>query len=159
MSDSLALTEAITNGKDTVITDGGRFEVNLNERRRSAIYWSSGSNIIRRCSWFYKNPSGAETNLIPFDEPTADFLESEYEKATTNNAWNHQVHLPNSAETITFNDAINIEYQKMGQTLIVKRGVDEFVIDDGEEAPVDHVIISVSGFGDKVGDSGVLKLH
>jgi WWE domain len=157
MSDSLALDEAIASGKETVVTDGGRFEVNLKEGRRTSIYWLSGSNVIRRCSWFFKNPNNAEANLIPFDEATADYLESEYEKAFSLNSWNHQLWLPNTEELIVFKDAATLEYHQMGQVLVVKRGVDEFVIDDGEEAPVDHLIISVSGFGDKVGDSGKIS--
>ena len=154
MSDSLALDEALATGNQTILTDGGRFEVNLTERRRTSIYWLSGSNHIRRCSWFYKNPNGAETNLIPFDEETSEYMEAEYEKAVVNNSWNYQVKLPNTDEFLVIRDPVNIEYHQMEQTLVVKRGVDEFVIEDGEEAPVDHLIISVSNFGDKIDDSG-----
>lgn len=152
MSDSLALDEALEIGKEAVVTDGGRFEVDLKEKRRSSIYWSSGSNAVRRCSWFFKNPNGAESNLIPFDEETAELMESEYEKATLNNSWNHEIQLPNAQ--LLMKDPTNIEYIQHGFPLIVKRGVDEFVIDDGEEASVDHLIISVSSFGDKIDDSG-----
>lgn len=155
MSDSLALDDAVANEKETVLTDGARFEVNLTERRRTSIYWLSGSNAIRRCSWFFKNPNGSETNLIPFDEATADFLEAEYEKAVLHGSWNHRLHLPNAAEEFcVITSATSIEYHQIGQVLVVKRGVDEFVIDDGEEMAIDHLIISVSNFGDKIDDSG-----
>lgn len=154
MSDSLALDEALASGAEVVVTDGGRFEVNLSERRRSSVYWSSGTKAVRRCSWFYKNPNGSETNLIPFDESAADFMENEYEKAMTNSTWGQRLQIPNTEDYLTFVDAANMEYHQLGQTLIVKRGVDEFVIDDGEDAPVDHLIISVSNFGDKIDDSG-----
>lgn len=154
MSDSLALDEALTSEKEIVISDGGRFEVNLKEKRRSSVYWSSGSNAVRRCSWFYKNPSGTETNLIPFDEATADFMESEFEKAMVGNFWNHRLQIPDTDDVLVIKDAVNIDYHQMGQVLSVKRGVDEFVIDDGEEAAVDHLILSVSNFGDKIDDSG-----
>lgn len=159
MSDSLALDDALMGGKEIVITDGGRFEVDLKERRRSSVYWSSGSNAIRRCSWFYKNPNNVEANLLPFEESTADFMESEYEKAISSNSWNHQIALPNSDKFLLIKDPINIEFHDMGQALVVKRGVDEFVIDDGEEAPVDHLIVSVSNFGDKIDDSGELNFN
>lgn len=154
MSDSLALDEAIANGNEVVLTDGGRFEVNLKQRRRTSIYWTSGTNAIRRCSWFFKNPQGHEQNLLPFDEQTADFMEGEYEKAVLNNTWNHRLQIPGSEDFLTFRDAANIDFHQMGQTLVVKRGVDEFVIDDGEEGAIDHLIISVSNFGDKIDDSG-----
>lgn len=154
MSDSLALDDAVLGGKEVVVTDGGRFEVNLKERKRSSVYWSSGSNLIRRCSWFYKNPNNAEANLLPFDESTAELMESEYEKAISHNSWNHRVALPNSDKFLLIKDANTIEFHDMGQALVVKRGVDEFVIDDGEEASIDHLIVSVSSFGDKIDDSG-----
>lgn len=154
MCDSLAIDEAISRGNEIVVTDGGRFEVNINDKRRSPVYWMSGSNPIRRCSWFYKNPNDNENNLIPFDEATAVFMESEYEKAVTNNSWCHQLSLPNTDDYLKMNDPILIEYYQLGQKLVVKRGVDEFVIDDGEEGAVDHLIISVSNFGDKIDYSG-----
>lgn len=154
MCDSLALDEAIASGTQTVLTDGGRFEVNLTEKRRISLYWLSGSNAIRRCSWFYKNPSGDETNLIPFDEETSEFMEAEYEKAIVNNLWNQQLQLPNVAGFFVMKDHLNIEFHQMGRILVVKRGVDEFVIEEGEEAPIDHLVISVSNFGDKIDDSG-----
>ena len=154
MSDSLAIEDAVTCGVEVVVTDGGRFEVNLKDRKRTSVYWSSGSNAIRRCSWFFKNPNGNESNLIPFDESTSDFLESEYEKAVTHGSWNHRWTIPNSQDFVLLKDPLNIEYHQMGQVLTVKRGVDEFVIDDGEEAAVDHLIVSVSNFGDKIDESG-----
>lgn len=154
MSDSLALDDAIANGREIVVTDGGRFEVNLTQRRRASIYWTSGTNAIRRCSWFYKNPQGHEHNLLPFDEETADFMEAEYEKAVLNNTWGHRLQIPASDSFLTFRDAANIEFHQTGQTLVVKRGVDEFVIDDGEVEAIDHLIVSVSSFGDKIDDSG-----
>jgi hypothetical protein len=149
MSDSLALDEALTTDKEVVETDGGRFEVNMKERKRFSVYWSGGSNAIRRCSWFFKNPNNSENSFIPFDEATAEFLEAEYEKAMVNNSWNHKISVGDTGDFVTIKDSMSIEYHQMGQALIVKRGVDEFVIDDGEEAAVDHLVISVSNFGDK----------
>ena len=154
MTDSMALDEAFNAGREFVVTDGGRCEVNLKDKKRSSIYWSSGKNAIRRCSWFYKNPRGNEQNLIPFEEATADFMESEYEQALLHNIWNRRLQIPNSDDYLSFMDAANFEYHQMGQTLTVKRGVDEFVIDDGEEGVIDHLIISISNFGDKIDDSG-----
>lgn len=154
MSDSLALDEAVTSGKEIILTDGGRFEVNLKERKRSSIYWTSASNAIRRCSWFFKNPNGSESNLLPYDETIADFMEKEYECATLSGNWNHRVIFPESTEFILMKSPSQIEHHKMGQVLAVKRGVDEFIIDDGEEGLVDHLIISVSGFGEKINENG-----
>lgn len=150
MSDSLALDEALTSESEIVVTDGGRYEVNLKERRRSSVYWSSGTNAIRRCSWFFKNPNYVDAILIPFEEGTADFLESEFEKSIINNSWNHRISIPDSEDFIIMKDSSSFEFHQMGQVLVVKRGVDEFVIEDGEEAAIDHLIIAVSNFGDKI---------
>jgi hypothetical protein len=149
MSDSLALDEALTSDKQIVATDGGRFEVNLKEKRRSSVYWSSGSSAIRRCSWFFRNPNSSDNSFIPFDEATAEFMESEYEKAMLGNSWNHRIPIPDTDDFIIIKDATSFEYHRMGQASFVKRGVDEFVIEDGEEAAVDHLVITVSNFGDK----------
>lgn len=47
-------------------TDGGRFDVNIEERTRTAAYWTAESNEVRRCSWFYKGKfygAYSETNI------------------------------------------------------------------------------------------------
>lgn len=37
-------------------TDGGRYDVNVFERKKYAVYWEENSTDIKRCSWFYKGP-------------------------------------------------------------------------------------------------------
>lgn len=154
MTDSMAIDQAILNGDEFVYTSGGRYEVNIKDRRRSSIYWMSGSNVIRKCSWFFMDEKNGNQNLIPYDEHTGEFLEKEYEKAMTSATWNHKIHLPNSHDVIVMKDPNNIELHKLEQILIVKRGIDEFDIDDGEEGIADHLIICVSGFGDKIDENG-----
>lgn len=34
-----------------VVTDGGRYEVDVADRTRTAVYWSAPANEIRRCLW------------------------------------------------------------------------------------------------------------
>ncbi|KAL7051502.1 hypothetical protein ACKWTF_004483 [Chironomus riparius] len=153
MTDSMAIDQAILNGDEFVYTSGGRYEVNIKDRRRSSIYWMSGSNVIRKCSWFFMDEKNGNQNLIPYDEHTGEFLEKEYEKAMTSLTWNHKIHLPNSHDVIVMKDPNNIELHKLEQILVVKRGIDEFDIDDGEEGIADHLIICVSGFGDKIDEN------
>ncbi|XP_070499435.1 uncharacterized protein [Chironomus tepperi] len=153
MTDSMAIDQAILNGDEFVYTSGGRYEVNIKDRRRSSIYWMSGSNAIRKCSWFFMDEKNGNQNLIPYDEHTGEFLEKEYEKAMTSATWNHKIHLPNSHDVIVMKDPNNIELHKLEQILVVKRGIDEFDIDDGEEGIADHLIICVSGFGDKIDEN------
>lgn len=154
MTDSMAIEQAIMNGDEIVQTSGGRYEVNLKDRRRSSIYWSSGSNAIRKCSWFYMDEKNGNQNLIPYEEIIAEFLEKEYEKAMRSGTWNHKINLPNTNDYVIMKDTGNIEHRKMEQILVVKRGVDEFDIDDGEEGTADHLILCISGFGDKIDENG-----
>lgn len=154
MTDSMAIDQAILNGDEFVYTSGGRYEVNIKDRRRSSIYWMSGSNVIRKCSWFFMDEKNGNQNLIPYDEHIGEFLEKEYEKAMTSGTWNHKIHLPNSHDVVVMKDPNNIEHHKLEQILVVKRGIDEFDIDDGEEGIADHLIICVSGFGDKIDENG-----
>lgn len=156
MSDSLAIEHGMANDDEIVLTSGGRYEVNIKDKRRSSIYWTSGSNVIRKCSWFYRDSLNGNHILLPYDESTADFLEKEYEKAMINDAWNHRIYLPESSDYVVMRNLTSIEHHKMGQSLVVKRGVDEFDIDDGEEGSADHLILCVSNFGDKIDDNGNL---
>lgn len=154
MSDSMKIDQAIINGDGFVYTSGGRYEVNITDRRRSSIYWTSGSNMIRKCSWFYMDEKNGNQNLIPYDEGTSELLEKEYEKTINSGSWNHKVYIPNSKDFVVMKNAENIEHHKMEQILVVKRGVDEFDIDDGEEGTPDHLILCISGFGDKIDENG-----
>jgi WWE domain len=155
MTDSMAIENAIACEEETIHTNGGRFEVNIKERRRSSIYWTSGSNVIRKCSWFFRDVTLSENrNLIPYDEKIANFLESEYKKALTENLWSNPINLPDQKDFIIMKDATTIEHHQMGNVLIVKRGLDEFDILDGEEGKADHLILCVSNFGDKIDENG-----
>lgn len=157
MTDSLAIETAIASGEEVVNTNGGRYEVNIKEKRRSSIYWPSGSNAIRKCSWFYIDTLSENRNLIPYEEKISECLEKEYEKAITTSTWNHRIYLSEllpHQDFIIMKDAGNIEHHQMGQVLIVKRGLDEFDILDGEEGTADHLILCISNFGDKIDDNG-----
>lgn len=157
MTDSLAIENAIAENLEVICTNGARCEVNIKERRRASIYWPSGLNAIRKCSWFFMDTLTESRNLIPYEENIAECLEEEYKKALNNSRWNHRIHLPEllpQQDFIIIKDAATIEHHKMGQILIVKRGLDEFDIVDGEEGTADHLILCISTFGDKIDDNG-----
>lgn len=90
--------------KDVVTTDGGRFDVNIIERKRIAVYWTAESNEVRRCSWFYK---GADFRLIPYEENVAEQLEEEYRDASNTGEWQRKITL-SSGETVVFNSPSDI---------------------------------------------------
>ena len=56
-----------------VPTDGGRYDVDLQSRQRTAVYWEEPMSQVRRCSWFYKGE--ADRWYLPYDELTAQMLE------------------------------------------------------------------------------------
>lgn len=157
MTDSMAIENAIAMGEELICTNGGRYEVNIKERRRASIYWPSGSNAIRKSSWFFMDTLTENRNLIPYEEALAECLEKEYEKSLNHSRWNHRIHLPEllpHQEYFIFKDATTMEHHKIGQILMVKRGLDEFDIVDGEEGTADHLIVCISNFGDKIDDNG-----
>ena len=61
-----------------VSTDGGRYDVDVSRRERTAVYWEEAPSTVRRCSWFFKG--SLETRYTPYDEEMAEKLEEEYQK-------------------------------------------------------------------------------
>ncbi len=61
--------------QDNVIvsTDGGRYDVDLVERSRTAVYWDELPSQVRRTSWFYR-PEG-DNQFVPYEETMAEKLE------------------------------------------------------------------------------------
>ncbi|CAO1374852.1 unnamed protein product [Diamesa serratosioi] len=143
MTDSLSLDDGLASGKDIVRTDSGRFDVSMNNKLRVPVFWNSNPNEIRRCSWFYKN---AEAKLVPFDESSANLMENSFEMACNSGVWSCKLQLTNPEEFFEIQDSTVMFYLKDGQCFVVKRGVDEFDINDGEAEKVDHLMILVSGF-------------
>lgn len=66
----------LTAAQGIIKTDGGRYDVDVSRRLRSAVYWEEASSSVRRCSWFFKG--SLETRYTPYDEDMAEKLEEEY---------------------------------------------------------------------------------
>lgn len=100
------MTNVLVNftGTNIVTTDGGRFDVNIEERTRTPAYWTAESNEVRRCSWFYK---GKDFRLIPYEEDVAEQLEEEYKDAAHTGEWQRKIPLT-SGETVVFNGPSDI---------------------------------------------------
>ncbi|KOX76153.1 SEC23-interacting protein [Melipona quadrifasciata] len=174
MQDSLRLEEVHNSSEitpeTTVATDGGRYDVDILHRQRSPVYWTGESTEVRRCSWFFKGPT--ESKYVPYDESTAAKLEEEYKQACLLNNWNRRIDL-NNGEYIIFHSAtVQIHYLTAvspeltaswgnsagsedstylqgaySRPRVIKRGLDEFQIEDGEPETVDHVLFLVHGIG------------
>lgn len=161
-TDSLSLDEAVEShdpNRKIITTDGGRFDVDIPARKRTPVYWKGDSSEVRRCCWFYK----VDSKFIPYDEGIADLLEHEYQEALLTNDWHRRIELPNN-EQVVFHDAnVIVHFQQKPTTeegaswapqtstiskpRVVKRGIDEFQIEDGDCDKIDHLLFMVHGIG------------
>lgn len=112
---------------------------------------------MRRCSWFYK---GLDSRFVPYAEDVAEQLEEEYRDAANTGHWHRNIPLL-SGETVIFHGPSVIVHNMQSppadtwqqqnasglRTRVVKRGIDEFSIDDGEPEQVDHILFMVHGIG------------
>ncbi|KAF5294841.1 hypothetical protein FQA39_LY00325 [Lamprigera yunnana] len=162
MLDSLSLERAFTSANlspDTVIpTNGGRYDVNILRRERYPVYWTDLPTQVRRCSWFSKGST--EGRFVPYEENIATMLEEEFKSAFETNTWHKVIKLPN-VDTVIFHgpdtlvllpsvplvDPWGNSPQMQPKSRILKRGMDEFDIDEGESSKVDHLIFVVHGIG------------
>ena len=66
-------------GNDRIIaTDGGRYDVNIDKRTRTSVYWNEPITVVRPCTWFCKAHDG-ENKLIPYEESIAAKLEVHFD--------------------------------------------------------------------------------
>ena len=76
--DSSLLQQSFSNparGNDRIIaTDGGRYDVNVDKRTRTSVYWNEPITVVRPGTWFCKAHDG-ENKLIPYEESIAAKLE------------------------------------------------------------------------------------
>ena len=71
-----AQLEEDKNSTQTILTDGGKFEVDLISRQRRAIFWNQDSQVVTRVTWFFR--VDGEYKYYPFDEQIADEIEEFY---------------------------------------------------------------------------------
>ncbi|TSK22692.1 SEC23-interacting protein [Bagarius yarrelli] len=143
-----------------VSTDGGRYDVQLYDRSRTAVYWEEEPTEVRRCTWFYKGDT--DSRFIPYSEEFSEKLEVEYKKAVCTNQWHRRLEFPSGETIVMHNPKVIVQFQATampdewgttqdGQTRprVVKRGVDDDHDDipDGEMPQVDHLVFMVHGIG------------
>ncbi|XP_058453076.1 uncharacterized protein LOC131431398 isoform X2 [Malaya genurostris] len=166
MSDSLALEDALplVDGEASpmvIHVDGGRHDVVVKERKMTPVYWKGSSEEVRRCSWFYKN---VDSRFVPYEEEVAEQLEREYKEAATSGEWHRRVVIPNGETVVFHGPSVIVHFlqtqnpDSWGNTSpvppttnrprVVKRGVDEFNIEDGEPERIDHLLFMVHGIGE-----------
>uniref|UniRef100_A0A4W5NYJ2 SEC23 interacting protein n=1 Tax=Hucho hucho TaxID=62062 RepID=A0A4W5NYJ2_9TELE len=143
-----------------VCTEGGRYDVQLYDRIRTAVFWEEEPTEVRRCSWFYKGDT--DSRFIPYSEEFSEKLEGEYKKAVSTNQWHRRLEFPSGETIVMHNPKVIVQFQPSampdewgttqdGQTRprVVKRGIDDDHDDvpDGELPQVDHLVFMVHGIG------------
>ena len=68
--------EKISPEECIVSTDGGRYDVDVDHRTRTAVFWEEAPSAVKRCSWFFKG--SLESRYTPYEEEMAEKLEEEY---------------------------------------------------------------------------------
>ncbi|KAL4231202.1 S23-interacting protein [Mactra antiquata] len=161
MADNITLEDAFKSGQANVVvsTDGGRYDVNVTERRRYAVYWEEEPTHVQRCSWFYKRER--DNKYVPYEESFARRLEEEYKTAVTSGVWHKPIQFDSGETVVMHNPNVMVHYVSSSQPdewgtvqgdqmrpRVVKRGVGDFEsIDEGESRQVDHLIFVVHGIG------------
>ncbi|XP_041368088.1 phospholipase DDHD2-like isoform X2 [Gigantopelta aegis] len=163
--DSVKLEHAFSttlknNPENTVVsTNGGRYDVNVGNRTRHAIYWDEEPTAVRRCTWFYKRER--DNRFVPYVEEFANKLEEEYNKAIVYNMWHKRLEFPGDETIVMHNPNVIVHFQATSQPdewgniqsdqmrpRVVKRGIDDFeTIEDGEPDEIDHLVFIVHGIG------------
>ncbi|XP_038044465.1 phospholipase DDHD2-like isoform X2 [Patiria miniata] len=163
--DSIRLDEALhasynNLNEDIIIsTNGGRYDVNIQQRQRHAVYWDERPSSVRRCTWFYK--SDGENRFLPYEEALADKLEQEYETAVLNNVWHKRLEFADGETIVMHNPNVIVHFRPPSRAddfgtspdgqmrpRVVKRGVDDVEnIDQGEPNQIDHLVFIAHGIG------------
>ncbi|KAM9365052.1 SEC23-interacting protein isoform 2-T2 [Pholidichthys leucotaenia] len=163
--DSLQLEEtynSVQPDPENVIvrTDGGRYDVQLYDRMRTAVYWEEEPTEVCRCSWFYKGDT--DSRFVPYSEEFSEKLEAEYKKAVSTNQWHRRLEFPSGETIVMHNPKVIVQFQpasipdEWGTTQdghtrprVVKRGIDDDhdEVPDGELSTVDHLVFMVHGIG------------
>lgn len=163
--DSLQLEEtynSVQPDPESVVvrTDGGRYDVQLYDRQRSAVFWDEDPSEVRRCTWFYKGDN--DSRFIPYSEDFSEKLEAEYKRAVSTNQWHRRLEFPSGETIVMHNPKVIVQFQPSsmpdewgttqdGQTRprVVKRGIDDDhdEVPDGELDTVDHLVFMVHGIG------------
>ncbi|GCB73427.1 hypothetical protein scyTo_0002539 [Scyliorhinus torazame] len=143
-----------------VSTDGGRYDIQLYDRTRHAVYWDEEPSEVRRCTWFYKGDM--DSRFIPYSEEFSEKLEGEYKKTVTTNQWHKRLEFSSGETIVMHNPKVIVQFQASsqpdewgttpdGQTRprVVKRGIDDDhdEIPEGELPPVNHLVFMAHGIG------------
>jgi len=161
VSDSRQLEQVIKlngQGGSVINVDGGRYNVDVQRRERSAAYWMEPRSIVRRCSWFFQ--ADGDKHFVPYDERFAVHLEDCYKSTLLSGDFHKKLLCPGGETIVIHSPQVILHYSGAGELdawgntanesrpKVVKRGVDD--LEDVAEdvmGHVDHLVLVVHGIG------------
>lgn len=150
MQDSLNIELNKNSTAERITTDNGKFEVVFDpysrHPQRIPIYYGETGSVMQRCSWFYYDGDANHdlelSDFFPFDEMTSEKLEKEYEAALKNKTYSFELSVPSNSFVTMKNSEITYQSEG-GMKFKVRRGIDDFLIEDGESRKVDHIVLYI----------------
>ena len=95
MIDSVSIDDTFVenpNHNEPVPTEGGRYDVCIKDRTKSAVFWKEDEPTpIRRCSWFFQSHS--EGRWVPYSEHLSQQFEREFCEGYATGIWSRKLEL------------------------------------------------------------------
>lgn len=148
-SQVLEAAHAAGNHEGTLLTDGGRCDVDVVGRKRVPAYWQ-GSSVVRRGTWYF----GRDGDITPFAETHAAQLEQAFQAALGKRRFPARVELDNGDLVELRNPGLFVFYAggakateaSMPEPRIARRGyIDSVDPGEREDAVPDHLVLVLAG--------------
>ncbi|KAL7017113.1 hypothetical protein ACKWTF_010254 [Chironomus riparius] len=101
-----------------------------------------------------------DSRWIPYEEEISEQLEIGYQEALITKEWHRRIDLPNSEQVVFHDSNVMVHFQQQSNSdswgsptnsitkpRVVKRGIDDFHIDEGDSDQIDHLLFMVHGIG------------
>ncbi|XP_041983858.1 uncharacterized protein LOC121736613 isoform X2 [Aricia agestis] len=161
VADSAALENAYNSpdltASTTVPTDGGRYDVNVVGRLRTAVYWQDTPTNVIRCSWFYKGTT--DGRYVPYSEEVSELLEDEYRHGVRTGEWHRRLLLPDGAVVVMHGPTVMVHFHSAAQDLaaaanqslgkpVYRNPPKQVRFAEDQCHRIDHLVLMVHGAGE-----------
>ncbi|KAG8198312.1 hypothetical protein JTE90_021563 [Oedothorax gibbosus] len=156
--DNHYLEDAFQKGSQNIVpTDGGRYDVFIDDKVKRSVYFDAKDLEVRRCTWFFQVNSSSR--YIPYAEEIATSLEKQYYHCFTSRQWQRRFNLPGIGSFSFENPEVMFQFRddlevwptlpdSKASPITVKRGLpDGFEILPSEHTNINHLVFIVQGIG------------
>eukprot|EP00047_Mylnosiga_fluctuans_P014085 m.35282 g.35282 ORF g.35282 m.35282 type:complete len:772 (+) comp5307_c0_seq1:45-2360(+) len=143
-TDNAALDRGLVEHTQDVVTDGGRYNVQLAPRLRVPAYWDLAPTPVVRAAWLVRHLEVVR----PLPEEYAAIIEAEFQKGCLLGQWHRLVALPNGDSAMLRTENLFAYYEKGHPTEPqgLRRGfTDEIEAGEPTAAVYDHLVLVLSG--------------